>query len=190
MPLPPYPRAIAIPGWGKARLAICGLLLTINLTGCALTQIPDNVRRYETRQAARYPWTVEPIDEESKAKLCQALQLTADDRFCQPGVRVTTTHLMQVVEQRFPINRTSYAEVATALQNFPVAVEESKSPAGAVTSRSYAYLLTQFRGFCTYFDVNLDTQVVERIDNTKAPGFFDGWSIPEVCGPAMRPALP
>jgi hypothetical protein len=79
--------------------------------------------------------------------------------------------------------------VAVALHAFPVAVEESKAPTGIITGRSYAYLLTQFRGFCTYFVVDLDTEAVERIDNTKTPGLSDG-PIPEVCGPAMRPALP
>jgi hypothetical protein len=154
------------------------------LAGCGLAQIPDNIHRYETRQATRYPWTVEAIDEEHKAKLCQALQLKTDDRFCQAGARVTTTELMQAAKQRFPVNRMTYPEVAVALHDFPVAVEESKLPSGIVTSRRYAYLLTQFRGFCTYFDVNLDTEVVERIGNTKTPGLSDG-PIPEVCGPAL-----
>jgi len=184
-----YLKSLKISIGGKVRVLLCGLLCVIWLAGCDLAQIPDNIHRYETRQAARYPWTVEAIDEEHKAKLCRALQLKAEDPFCQADVRVTTTELMQAVTQRFPVNRTTYPEVAVALQGFPVAVEESKSPAGTVTGRSYAYLLTQFRGFCTYFVVNLDTQAVERVDNTKTPGLSDG-PIPEVCGPAMRPALP
>jgi hypothetical protein len=179
------PKSRAIMAGGKVRSMFCSLLCVIYLAGCGLAQIPDNIRRYETRQAARYPWTVEAIDEEHKAKLCQALQLAANERFCQVGGRVTTTELMQAVKQRFPVDQTTYPEVAVALQDFPVAVEESKSPTGIVTGRSYAYLLTQFRGFCTYFVVNLDTQAVERVDNTKAPGLSDG-PIPEVCGPAMR----
>ena len=169
---------------GKLSAALGGLVCIVYLVGCGLAQIPDNIHRYETRQAARYPWTVEAIDEEHKAKLCQALQLQVEDPFCQAGERVTTTELMEAVAQRFPVNQTPYPEVATALQDFPVVVEESKLPTGIVTSRRYAYLLTQFRGFCTYFDVHLDTQVVERIGNTKAPGLSDG-PIPEVCGPAM-----
>ena len=88
------------------------------LVGCGLAQIPDNIHRYETRQAARYPWTVEAIDEEHKAKLCQALQLQVEDPFCQAGERVTTTELMEAVAQRFPVNQTPYPEVATALQDF------------------------------------------------------------------------
>ncbi|MBK6433344.1 hypothetical protein [Candidatus Amarolinea dominans] len=179
-----YLKAPALSVGGKVRLAFGSLLCVIGLAGCGLAQIPDNIHRYETRQAARYPWTVEAINEEHKTKLCQALQLEINDPFCQAGARVTTTELMHAVKQRFPVNRTTYPEVATALQGFPVAVEESKLPTGEVTSRSYAYLLTQFHGFCTYFDINLDTQVVERIDNTKAPGLSDG-PIPEVCGPAM-----
>jgi len=162
----------------------CSLLCVICLAGCSLAQIPDNIRRYETRQAARYPWTVEAIDAEHKVRLCQALQLGTNAPFCQAGARVTTTELMQVVKQRFPVNRTTYPDVATALQDFPVAVEESKSPTGTVTGRRYAYLLTQFRGFCTYFNVNLNTQIIDRIYNTQAPGLSDG-PIPEVCGPAL-----
>lgn len=71
------------------------------------------------------------------------------------------------------------------MQGFPVAIEESKSPEGDVTGRSYAYLLTQFEGFCVYFDVDLKTNIVTRIGNTKAPGIFDG-PIPTRCGPALN----
>jgi hypothetical protein len=178
---PEFPRN---PVGGKVKWTLCGLICVIGLAGCALAQIPDNIRHYETRQAARYPWTVEGIDGEHKAKLCRALQLKAEDSFCQAGTPVTTTELMQAVEQQFPVNETPYLEVAAALQDFSVVVEESKSPSGVVTSRCYAYLLTQFRGFCTYFYVGLDTKVVERIGSTKTPGLFDG-PIPQACGPAM-----
>ena len=178
-----------IPVWSKAGLVLCALLCGLGLAGCEVAQIPDNIRGYETRQAVRYPWTVEGIDEEHKAKLCRALQLQIDDGFCQVGARVTTTELMQAVQQRFAVDRTTYPEVAEALRDFPAAVEESTSPTGTVTGRRYAYMLTQFRGFCTYFEVNPDTQVVERVYNTKTPGLSDGPTA-LVCGPAMHPALP
>lgn len=189
MPQLRYLKSSTFSAGGKVRSALCGLICVMFLAGCGLAQIPDSIHRYETRQAARYPWTVKAIDEEHKAKLCQALRLKSNDLFCQAETRVTTTELMQTVQQRFPVNRTTYSEVATALQDFPVVVEESKSPTGMVTGRRYAYLLAQFRGFCTYFEVNLDTQTVNRIYNTKAPGLSDG-PIPEVCGPAIRSALP
>lgn len=185
----PCLKSLKITMAGKVRALLCGLLCAICLAGCDLAQIPDNVHLYEMRQAARYPWTVEAIDEGHKTELCRALQLKAADPFCQTDTRVTTTELMQAVTQRFPVNRTTYPEVAIALQNFPVVVEESKSPTGTVTGRRYAYLLTQFRGFCTYFNINLDTQIIDRIYNTQVPGLSDG-PIPEVCGPAMRSALP
>lgn len=177
-------RAAPISTRSKICWALGSLVCAMYLAGCGLAQIPDNIHRYETRQAARYPWTVEAIDEEYKATLCQALQLKAEDPFCQAGERVTTTELMEAVAQRFPVNRTASADVTTALRDFPMVIEESKLPTGAVTGRTYAYLLTQFRGFCTYFNVNLDTQIVDRIWNTKTPGLSDG-PIPEVCGPAM-----
>lgn len=169
---------------GKVSAALGGLVCALWLAGCGLAPIPDNIHRYETRQAARYPWTVEAIDEAHKAKLCQALQLKADDSFCQVGARVTTTELMQVVTQAFPVNRTAFADVTTALRDFPMVVEESKLPTGAVTGRTYTYLLTQFKGFCTDFNLNLETQTLDRIWNTKVPGLSDG-PIPEVCGPAL-----
>lgn len=177
-------RAAKISTKSKICWALSSLLCVMCLAGCGLAQIPDNIHRYETRQAARYPWTVEAIDEEYKARLCQALQLKAEDPFCQAGERVTTTELMEAVVQRFPVNRTASADVTIALRDFPMVIEESKLPTGAVTGRTYAYLLTQFRGFCTYFNVNLDTHIVDRIWNTKAPGLSDG-PIPEVCGPAL-----
>ena len=169
---------------GKVSAALGGLVCVLCLAGCRLAQIPDSIHSYETRQAARYPWTVEAIDEEHKAGLCQALQLETNAPFCQAGARVTTTELMEAVAQRFPVNQTAAADVTTALRDFPMVLEESKLPTGVVTGRTYAYLLTQFRGFCVYFNVNLDTQIVDRIWNTKAPGLSDG-PIPEVCGPAL-----
>ena len=170
------------------RIGKIGMLLLVwvfLMSGCTVSEIPANVRRYQATRAARYPWTVEAIDEESKARLCAALQLSTRSPFCQPEVRVTVEELMPVLLKRFPENRTAYKEVATALQGFPVAIEESKSPEGDVTGRSYAYLLTQFEGFCVYFDVDLKTNIVTRIGNTKAPGIFDG-PIPTRCGPALN----
>ena len=179
-----YLKFLKIATGGRVRALLCGLFGVLCLVGCGLAQISDNIHRYETRQATRYPWTVGAIDEEHTARLCQALQLKADDGFCQAEARVTTTELMEAVTQRFPVNRTASADVTAALRNFPMVIEESKLPTGTVTGKTYAYLLTQFRGFCTYFNVNLDTQIIDRIWNTKAPGLSDG-PIPEVCGPAL-----
>ncbi len=163
-----------------------GLLIWVFLvSGCIVSEVPANVRRYQATRAARYPWTAEAIDEESKARLCAALELDPNNPFCQPGVQVATEDLMAVLRKRFPENKTSYEEVAKVLQGFPVVVEESINPEGEVTSRTYAYLLTQFEGFCVYFDVDLVTNTTIRIDNIKAPGVFDG-PIPTRCGPAMR----
>lgn len=170
----------------RVRIIMVALVMVFFVTGCGLAEIPENVRRNEALSATRYPWTAASIDEESKAKLCHALQLDANDVLCRPGEDARAADLMRAVQQRFPVKRTQYREVENVLQEFPKVVEESRSPEGVVTGRTYAYLLTQFKGFCVYFDVNLNTDVVDRVDNTKAPGIFDG-PIPEVCGPAMRP---
>jgi len=167
------------------RMGVFLLVWVLLMTGCTVSEIPANVRRYQATRAARYPWTVEAIDEESKAHLCAALQLGTSSPFCQSGVRVTVEDLMPVLLKRFPESKTAYREVATALQGFPVAIEESTSPEGQVTGRVYAYLLTQFEGFCVYFVVDLETNIVTRVGNTKAPGIFDG-PIPTRCGPALE----
>lgn len=110
------------------RIGMFLLVWVLLITGCTVSEIPANVRRYQATQAARYPWTVEAIDEESKAHLCAALQLGTSSHFCQPGVWVTVEDLLPVLLKRFPESKTAYKEVATALQGFPVVVEESKSP--------------------------------------------------------------
>ncbi|MBM4429709.1 MAG: hypothetical protein FJ026_05075 [Chloroflexi bacterium] len=162
-------------------LAICSLLLA----GCSLCQIPGNIQRSMEKRAQRYPWVREPVDEEHKARLCVALGLETSHPLCQTGSRVSAGDVVTAVAERFPVNKTRYKEVAQALDGFPVCVEESRLPRGEVTGRSYVYLLTQFEGFCVYFDVDLETNIVDRIGNTKAPGIFDG-PIPEKCGPALR----
>jgi hypothetical protein len=136
-------------------------------------------------RAQRYPWVREPVDEEHKARLCAALELGPESPLCQHDTSISAYDVVIAVEQRFPVGKTQYEEVTEALQGFPVVVEESRLPDGQVTSRGYAYLLTQFEGFCVDFYVDLDTNVVDRIDNSKAPGIFDG-PIPEKCGPALR----
>jgi len=176
-------------GSNKMRwIGMGGVVLLVWLflaSGCIVSEVPANVRRYQATRAARYPWTAEAIDEESKARLCAALELDPNNPFCQPGVQVATEDLMAVLRKRLPENKTSHEEVAKVLQGFPVVVEESITLEGEVTSRGYAYLLTQFEGFCVYFFVNLVTNTITRIDNTKAPGVFDG-PIPTRCGPTMR----
>lgn len=169
------------PGLGCLLFVAC-----VVLASCGISEVPGNVRNYMATREAKYPWTAEPIDEAHKQRLCQVLALDEKSPFCQPQAVVVTTELVEVVERRFPINKTLYEEVAQTLQGFPVAVEESVSPEGEVTSRSYAYLLTQFEGFCVYFDVDLKTSIVTHVDNTKAPGVFDG-GIPTRCGPARGP---
>jgi hypothetical protein len=151
-----------------AVITLVGMPLACNLSG-----IPANVRRYMDERAKRYPWVREPVDEEHKARLCAALGLDGSSPLCRPDSRVSVSDVVLAVQRRFPLNKTRYEEVAEALKGFPVAVEESRLPSGEVTSRRYAYHLTQFKGFCVYFYVDLETGIVDRIHNTKEPGIFD-----------------
>lgn len=161
------------------------LLVMFFISACALNQVPGNIQRDQATRVARYPWIVEPVDEEHKAKLRVALNLDTTSSVCQPDQRVMISDLYLILEERFPIDSTPYEAVAQALRDFPVVVEESTLPDGTVTGRTYAYLLTQFEGYCSYFYVDLEKNTVNRIDNSKAPGMFDG-PTPVKCGPAMR----
>jgi hypothetical protein len=72
--------------------------------------------------------------------------------------------LFEVLQERFPENKTSYSEIAEVLAGYPVGVEESTSPDGTVTSRVYVYLLTEFDGFCVYFGTtDLHSEIIERV---------------------------
>jgi len=113
---------------------------------------------------ANRPWATQPLRLETKEYFCTKFGLPSTHPVCQPERDVFAKDLIPIVEQRFPANTTSYAEVAETLDGYPVGVEESKLPDGTVTGRSYVYLLTEFDGFCTEFVMNdIQAEMVERI---------------------------
>jgi hypothetical protein len=163
--------------WGRVAKQCVGAGLLVSLlgiSGCGKSKLWSNIQRARATYVARYPWVEKPIDEEHQSKLCEALQLPSDNPFCKRPGKTHVATLMKMLEARFPINETRYDEVAQALHEFPWVKQESVYPGGTVTSRCYAYQLTQFQNFCVYFEVNLGTNVVEEIDCTLASGLSDG----------------
>jgi hypothetical protein len=141
---------------------------------------------YESGAPAYRPWAIQPLRLETKEYFCTKFSLPSTHPVCQPERDVFAKDLIPIVEQRFPVNTTSYSEVAKTLDGYPVAVEGSKSPDGIVSSRTYVYSLTEFDGFCVYFVMNdVQSEMVERVlwsENTKC--------VPDVDGqPASRPWL-
>ena len=76
----------------SAVITLVGMPLACNLSG-----IPANVRHYRATEVARYPWTVGPVDEEHKARLCAALGLDVSNSLCRPGSRVSTSDVVVAV---------------------------------------------------------------------------------------------
>jgi hypothetical protein len=111
-----------------------------------------------------HPWAAQPLQPETKEYFCRKLGLANDHPICQPNRDVFAADLVPVLEERFPVNQTPYSEVAAVLKGFPAQAEESKLPDGTVTSRVYAYLLTEYDGFCVYFGIrDIQSEIVERI---------------------------
>lgn len=120
-----------------------------------------------TREAERYPWAVYPIKEESKRKICDALQLPQHDIFCQPGNPVDHWDVYEKIVEVFPPGRTAYREVELALGEFPHVTEEARLPDGTLTSLTYVYQLTEYEGACVYFDIDDSLTTIEKISATK-----------------------
>jgi hypothetical protein len=116
---------------------------------------------------SQYPWASQPLRQETKDYFCNKLGLASDHPICQSERDVFAADLVPVLEERFPVNQTPYSEVADVLRGYPVRTEESKLPDGTVTSRGYAYLLTEYDGFCVYFSMHdIQTEIVERISSS------------------------
>lgn len=146
----------------------------------AVQQIINARATEQAWKVERYPWGYYPISEESKAALCQALALPAHDPLCQPGRPVYHWQVVRKIEAMFPPGRTSYAEVEAKLGRFPHAREESRQPDGTLVGVWYVYELTNYKGACTWFQVDLTGTKVERIDASQVPGYADG-PIPTYC---------
>jgi hypothetical protein len=114
-----------------------------------------------------HPWAAQPLQPATKEYFCRQLGLANDHPICQPNRDVFAADLVPVLEERFPVNQTPFSEVAAILKGYPVQAEESKLPDGTVTSKRYAYLLTEYDGFCVYFSIrDVQSDIVARISST------------------------
>jgi hypothetical protein len=119
----------------------------------------------------KYPYVTQPLRQETKDYFCNKLGLTSDHPICQSNRDVFAADLVPLLEERFPVNQTPYSEVAEVLRGYPVDAQESKMPDGTVTSRTYAYLLTEYDGFCVYFGIHdVQADMVSRIYTSSVSG--------------------
>jgi hypothetical protein len=162
------------------RLIFLGLVVIS--VGCG--QIGGSAEQRQARatwEAEQYPWAVYPISEESKAALCQTLGLLAEDDFCQEGTEVRHEDVFAKVKEVFPINQTTYDEVEARLGDFPHLVEESRQPDGTLVGLWHIYRLTEYRGACIYFQIDLkDNRTIEKIGATS----LGSGPSPTTCGPS------
>jgi len=110
-----------------------------------------------------HPWAAQPLQLRTTNYFCSRLGLTSENPVCQSNRDVFAADLVPVLEQRFPVNQTPYSEVAKVLQGYPVQSEESTLPDGTITSKRFAYLLTEYDGFCIDFYVDVSSDMVKRI---------------------------
>lgn len=138
--------------------AIVAVGIAVSLSCSGLQPDPETARRY--------PWLVQPLRPETRAYFCEKLDLEPDHPVCNLDRDVLAVDLLYALQQRFPVNETPYAEVEAVLEGYPVEAEESITPGGTITGRTYVYLLTEFDGFCVYFDVDLQTGIVTRLNSS------------------------
>lgn len=168
-------------------LALLGIGLII-ACGCRQLENWSEQRSLEqTREAEEYPYAVYPISEESKAKLCAALSLPPDDKICQANTEVMEWEVVERVRKVFPIDKTTYSQVEARLGSFPHVREEWKDKDGGLISLKHIYGLTEYKGACVYFWIDLDDlETVVRI-NSSSPGRSGSGSSPTVCAPFRGP---
>ena len=161
------------------------VLLLLSLAGACqpVTKIIKEREAAATAEAERYPWTVHPISEESKQALCEALDLPAEDPFCEPGRPVKHWDVYRKVKKLFPPG-TPYEEVEAKLGRFPHVKEESRQPDGTLVGLWYVYQLTEYEGACIYFEIDPNGAIVKNVDATRRDT-----SAPQrtKCGPADKP---
>jgi hypothetical protein len=181
--------------WARFALIAVGLAMVL-VVACAyllLTQLGPSLERAmnarATEQAIQrriYPWAYYPISEASKAALCGALALAPEERLCQQGTSVYHEDVFRRIEIAFPLGRTTYAEIELKLGDFPHVREESRLPDGTVTSVTYVYQLTEYKGACIYFSMDTkEHRIVERIDRSQLLGPSEG-TLPDQCGPGKK----
>lgn len=159
------------------------MIVIVTSPGCQQLNDWSEQRSVEqTREAEEYPYVVYPISEESKDKLCQALSLGPEDKLCQSGTEVMYWEVFERIEKEFPVGKTLYSEVEATLGSFPHIRDESVHPDGTIVGLRYEYGLTEYKGACVYFYINLDNSTIERI-GTSSPGRSGSGMNPTKCGP-------
>ncbi len=160
------------------------MIVTVTGLGCRQLNNWSEQRSLEqTREAEEYPYAVYPISEESKGKLCQALSLSPEDKLCQSGTEVMHWEVFERIEEEFPVGETPYSEVEAKLGSFPHVRRGPKREDGTLISLDYAYGLTEYKGACIYFHIDLDDlSTVERI-LASSPGRSGSGMNPTVCAP-------
>lgn len=164
------------------------VVLVIGGSACrSLTNWSEKGSAEQTRVAEVYPYAVYAIREESKAKLCLALSLPEDDKFCQTGTKVTHWDVVKKIEEQFPVGETPYSEVEAKLGSFPHVRNEWKREDGTRISLDYVYGLTEYKGACITFLINLDDlSTVERI-LASSPGRSGSGTNDPICGAFWGP---
>ena len=159
------------------KMAICLLLAVFFYTACSS---PEQKQVQATWEAEQYPWAVYPISAESKAALCQALALQAEDDLCREDTEIMFADVVQKIKELFPVGETTYDEVEIKLASFPYSVEESRQPDGTLVGLWYVYRLTEYKGACIYFQIDLnDGKTIDRIGSSS----LGSGPIPTTCGP-------
>jgi hypothetical protein len=142
-------------------------MLIVALVITCVVSLSCSLFQTDPEEARKYPWLTQPVRAETKAYFCEKLKLPADDPVCRVDHNTFSADLAHALEEKFPVNKTFYSEIAEILNGYPVEVENTKTPDGTITSRRYVYLLTEFDGFCVDFYVrDLQTEVVDRIDSS------------------------
>lgn len=165
------------------------LVLVVTVLGCRQWYNWSEQRNLElTRVAEAYPYAVYPISEESKAKLCQALALPPEDTLCQFGTEVMHWEVFETIKEVFPVGETLYSDVEAKLGSFPHVRQDPKLENGTLISLEYVYGLTEYKGACIFFHINLDDlSTIERI-GVSSPGRSGSGMNPTVCEPFRGPS--
>lgn len=163
------------------------LLVVIALfcgVGCQQIRHWSEQRQLEaTRIAEEYPYVVYSISEESKTKICMALTLPPEDELCQADREVMAWEVVKRVKEVFPVGQTAYSEVEAKLGSFPHIREAPTREDGTLIGLRYIYGLTEFKGACLSFYINLDDlTTVDRINATSPGRSGSGWNA-TTCGP-------
>lgn len=164
-----------------ASFVLIAVLVILFSSGCGAAEFIEDVKIAKTRRAEEHPWAVYPISEESKQKLCEALELAADDWFCRPGSEVDHNNVYRKIREVFPVGKTLYPDVEAKLGSFPHLLEENTNDDGELIGLWYIYRLSEYQGACIYFRIDLEDRLT--VDEIFASNLGSSGTAPPVCGP-------